>query len=132
MTSFSEIKDVSWQCVHFAQPNQIDAIKEKLKSSPITTFELDASSIKDDDTLFAAISESLGFPDYFGCNWDALDECLSDLEWNEAEGYVLFVTGANKFWRDAAYTAGKLVSSWQLVAEQWSQEDIPFHLVFIL
>lgn len=132
MISFSDIKNSSWQCVHFALREQIDTVKKELSTFPMTKFEVDASSINSDETLFSEISISLGFPDYFGGNWDALDECLSDMEWNEAEGYVLFITNAGKLWGNAAYTAGKLVSIWQSAAEQWSEEGKPFHLVFIL
>jgi RNAse (barnase) inhibitor barstar len=31
--------------------------------------------------LLRALAASLRFPDYFGWNWDALDECLRDLSW---------------------------------------------------
>lgn len=132
MISFSDIKNSSWQCVHFALPEQASSVKKELSTSSVVTFEFDASSIKDDEMLFSEISNALFFPDYFGSNWDALDECLADMEWNEADGYVLFITNAGKLWSDAAYTAGKLVSVWQSVAEQWSQESKPFHLVFVL
>ncbi len=34
------------------------------------------------------------FPYYFGENWDAFEECLTDLQWLPAEAYVFCVTRA--------------------------------------
>jgi RNAse (barnase) inhibitor barstar len=40
--------------------------------------------------LLRALASGLKFPDYFGWNWDALDECLCDLSWlNAPAGVVL-------------------------------------------
>jgi hypothetical protein len=44
--------------------------------------------------LFDECAAALQFPDYFGENWDALDECLADLEWLEGDAYIIVITTA--------------------------------------
>jgi hypothetical protein len=44
--------------------------------------------------LFDEFAAAWQFPPYFGENWDALDECLADLEWLRAQAYVLIVADA--------------------------------------
>jgi RNAse (barnase) inhibitor barstar len=39
------------------------------------------SGIKSKPDLLDALSTALCFPDYFGRNWDALEECICDLSW---------------------------------------------------
>lgn len=44
---------------------------------------LDAEGLKDKASLLTAIGHALDFPDYYGANWDALEECLNDMSWRE-------------------------------------------------
>jgi hypothetical protein len=50
--------------------------------------------------LFDEFAAAFQFPCYFGENWNAFDECLADLEWLPASGYVLFVLNAADVLRD--------------------------------
>lgn len=41
------------------------------------------------ETLLAALSETLHFPDYFGHNWDAAWDCLSEQVWPSNKLHIL-------------------------------------------
>jgi len=40
--------------------------------------------------LMNAVAEGIRFPDYFGGNWDAFEECIRDLTWIPPGPIVLF------------------------------------------
>lgn len=61
--------------------------------------------IADREALFDALAEALSFPEYFGRNWDAVADCLSD-----AEPTVLRVDAS--LWDDAPELARELVDLW--------------------
>jgi RNAse (barnase) inhibitor barstar len=42
-------------------------------------------------SLFSELARAFRFPDYFGGNYDALWECLTDLEWIDAVNYALII-----------------------------------------
>jgi RNAse (barnase) inhibitor barstar len=42
-------------------------------------------------------AKALSFPAHFGHNWDALNDCLCDLDWLAEKGLLLIVTGAKEF-----------------------------------
>lgn len=48
------------------------------------------------ENLFQALYQLLWLPGYFGFNWDALDECLTDLSWMPYKRVVLEHTGLPK------------------------------------
>lgn len=60
---------------------------------------LDGRAITSAAELFEACAGALEFPEWFGHNFDALTDCLRDLSWLPAPGYLLV-------WRHAEVLAG--------------------------
>ncbi|MFF3090485.1 barstar family protein [Streptomyces nojiriensis] len=54
-------------------------------------FELRGSLMTDHDGLFDEFSRQMSFPQYFGRNWPALQDCLDDLTWMPAASSYLLV-----------------------------------------
>jgi RNAse (barnase) inhibitor barstar len=89
-------------------------------------------------TLFAEFARALEFPDYFGHNWDALEECLTDLEWLPAKGYVLLITEAAHVLSNDETEYETFLEILRDAGEAWgkgqagmgAQRATPFHVLF--
>jgi RNAse (barnase) inhibitor barstar len=57
---------------------------------------INLAGCSDKAELLARIAAALGFPAWFGHNWDALFDCLTDLSWRPALGYVLILEHATE------------------------------------
>jgi RNAse (barnase) inhibitor barstar len=62
---------------------------------------LDGAEVEDKDAFLEMCEEAFGLPEWFGMNWDALEECLGDLDHDGAEGVVVLWTAWGEF-ADAA------------------------------
>ena len=51
-----------------------------MKSHGDSTLRIDVSDVADAAALHELLSSSFEFPDYYGGNWDAFDECIGDVE----------------------------------------------------
>lgn len=84
---------------------------------------LDVVSIAAEAKPLEKIAQALAFPDWFGANWDALEDSLGDLSWRKGAGHVLLFTG---------YPQGsELIDVLRTSAEYWSGRGKPFFAVFI-
>ena len=78
------------------------------------------------EAMLERIAQAFAFPDWFGGNWDALEDCLGDLSWREGEGTVLLVEDFS-----AGDELGILIDILRSCAEAWAQRGRPFAAVFI-
>lgn len=73
--------------------------------------------------LMKNIAAALDFPDWFGANWDALEDCLSDLP---GKGYVLLFDGAKP-----GDELGVLIDVLRSGAQWWAGRGKPFFAVLV-
>ena len=75
------------------------------------------------------------FPYYFGENWDAFEECLTDLQWLLAEAYVFCVTRAvHLLEKEPSDQQQRLLLVLQQIAKEWDQatSDRPAAMFHVL
>lgn len=69
--------------------------EEALAGGGVRAVLLEGRALSAEAAFFAAVAGRLDFPDYFGRNWDALDECLADLDWIAEPVVVVAVRNAD-------------------------------------
>jgi RNAse (barnase) inhibitor barstar len=72
-----------------------------------------------------AIARALQFPDWFGGNWDALEDCLSDLSWRKPP-YRLVLRNFRK-----GDELGILIDVLGSAAQFWNEHGESFVAVFV-
>ena len=73
-------------------PEAVDAkgVQTLAKRAGFAYFHIDGKNIARKEQLLNHVATALHFPKDFGHNWDALEECLTDMDWVDADGYVIY------------------------------------------
>jgi len=76
-----------WSLPAHADPKAVQSVA---KRAGYAFFHIEGKNISRKEQLLNHVAIALHFPKDFGANWDALEECLTDLEWVDADGYVIY------------------------------------------
>ena len=104
-----------------------DAIADAVRGSKLSLARISLQGIAEKPALLRSIGSALGFPDWYGENWDALEDCLTDLSWRQGQGHVLVFEG---FQFLPADDVGVLIDVLASAAEFWAGQGKPFFAVF--
>ena len=72
------------------RPLEAKSLQAAAKRAGYAFFHLDGKNIERKEQLLNHVATVLRFPNHFGQNWDALEECLTDLEWVDGDGYLIY------------------------------------------
>ena len=104
-------------------------MKKAALGSGLDYTNIDLKNVIDKGSFLMTAARALRFPAYFGMNWDAFYECLTDLSWKPATGYVIVFTNYRTV-SDLMTAEGQIVSSiFEAAARQWQQKKVPFYII---
>lgn len=103
---------------------------------------LDGAKMTRLDSLYNEFVHAFKFPEYFGRNYNALSECLSDLNWLPADGYVIEIQNSNCLLMNEPDDVldgfldilHRVSGNWAepvTEGEPWDRSARPFHVVLV-
>ena len=120
------LQDVAKSGVY--RSSSVEPVLDAVRGSKLSFARIALHEATHKRALMQRIAAALGFPDWFGENWDALEDCLTDMSWREAQGHVLVFEG---FQFLPADEVGTLIDVLISAAEFWAGRAKPFFAVFI-
>ena len=101
-------------------------VVEAATANGFATFRVNLTKAEDKDQMLSAIARALKFPDTFGRNFDALADCLADMEWKPADGYLILLEHCDGIHGKAEADFANTLQIFEQAADDWREQDVPF------
>ncbi|GAA1917866.1 hypothetical protein GCM10009716_28520 [Streptomyces sodiiphilus] len=91
---------------------------------------LELEGTRDKETFLRRCAEGLSLPAWFGWNWDALYDCLTDLSWwtvpdRPPAGYLIVAGGWHGFEKAAPEVSGTAACILEDAVAHWRKRNTP-------
>ncbi|CAI08582.1 barstar family protein [Aromatoleum aromaticum] len=111
--------------VYHLPQRSVEAITRAAHELDFPVLRVDLSDCADKGDFLARVAAGLEFPDWFGHNWDALADCLADMAWLPADGYVIILEHAEHFRIAAEADFITALETFDEAAREQAAEGIP-------
>lgn len=108
----------------------LPGLRQAAEALNMAFFSVDLSRARNVPGFIRAFSRDLHFPEWFGGNLDALHDCLTDLSWHPAPGYVITLEGSDTLSANPTSFA-TLNAVLAHVVESWKTRSTPFWIFYI-
>jgi RNAse (barnase) inhibitor barstar len=107
-------------------PEAADAIVLLAQSLGLDAVRIDLDGCAEKSEFLERSAAALGFPSWFGGNWDAFFDCLADLSWRPAHGHVLVFENTADMRRHAPEALDTAITILSDVAAAWDERGKAF------
>ena len=112
--------------VYQASDDTARALFQAGPAAGFNVYRIDLGKAHDADSLQRILARGLHFPDWYGGNWDALADCLTDMSWNEADGYLLILPRADVLQAADSACFASLLEVLKETVAAWQAQKICF------
>ena len=107
-------------------PEAADAVTRLAQSLGLDAVRIDLDGCAEKGEFLERTAAALGFPSWFGGNWDAFFDCLADLSWRPARGHVLVFENTADMRRHAPEALDTAVTILADAAVAWDERGKAF------
>ena len=120
------LRDIACAGVYHAPQQGMSDLFAAAEASGFSICRIDLAPVRDKAALFERVATALEFPDWFGHNWDALADCLGDLSWLPADGFLILLEHCDDFRTRHSGDFAMALQVFAAAAEAWRDERVPF------
>ena len=104
----------------------VRGIAEAAEAAGLAVIRIDIGHAHDKKDFLNDVSKAMKFPDWFGGNWDALADCLKDLSWLQAKGWVVILEKSKHFCAGHRHEFEEAMDVMAEAAANWRGRGKPF------
>lgn len=108
------------------------ALREAAEAAGFACFEADLGDSDQIQAVLTGFGRQLGFPAWYGNNFDALKDCLSDISWHEEAGCLLILSRAEALQRANAKAFRTLNEVFAAAIAEWRAQGVPMWVFYDL
>jgi RNAse (barnase) inhibitor barstar len=107
-------------------------VLEAAETAGLACFQVSFADADRIGRALGKLGQALGFPDWYGQNLDALKDCLTDLSWCQAPGYVLIILRAETLYAEDSVGFQALNEVFAAAVAEWRSQACPMWVFYDL
>ena len=104
----------------------VEALLAAAEANKYLVYRVDLRKARSREQMLGLVGEGLELPAWYGANYDALMDCLCDLNWVPAPGYVIILENCHNIATLAPPEFNMMIDVFAEAANAWREEDKPF------
>ena len=109
-----------------AEGHTSSAVRALCRLKRVELRVVSAEQARSKERFLAAVAHALSLPRWFGMNWDALTDCLTDFAWEPDNTHVLLLSHIGAFARSSPVEFGMALAVLEDATAFWAQQGVRF------